>query len=226
MKLNIILSEKSIHETLYKNLAQNKPNCKWLLINKKSEFRYDNLKALNPDYIFIPHWSYIIPEKIYLNFKCVIFHMTDLPFGRGGSPLQNLIIRGYKKTKISALLAGKEVDAGPIFLKKDLSLKGTAEEIFIRAIRVVEEMILDIIKDNPEPISQVGKVTFFKRRTPEMSSIKEINSIEKLYDFIRMLDAEGYPQAFLDTDTFRIEFKKASLSEDETINANVRIFKK
>ena len=25
--------------------------------------------------------------------------MTDLPFGRGGSPLQNLIINGYKKTK-------------------------------------------------------------------------------------------------------------------------------
>ena len=29
--------------------------------------------------------------------------MTDLPYGRGGSPLQNLIIRGFESTKISAI---------------------------------------------------------------------------------------------------------------------------
>ncbi len=28
-----------------------------------------------------------------MKFECVCFHMTDVPYGRGGSPLQNLIIR-------------------------------------------------------------------------------------------------------------------------------------
>ena len=32
-------------------------------------------------------------QEIHENYKCIIFHMTDLPFGRGGSPLQNLISR-------------------------------------------------------------------------------------------------------------------------------------
>jgi len=56
--------------------------------------------------------------------------MTDLPLGRGGSPLQNLIERGIEKTKISALKVEDGVDTGDIFIKEPLNLKGTAEEIF------------------------------------------------------------------------------------------------
>ena len=47
--------------------------------------------------------------------------MTDLPYGRGGSPLQNLIVRGHKHTMISAIKCVKELDAGPIYLKKPLT---------------------------------------------------------------------------------------------------------
>ena len=56
--------------------------------------------------------------------------MTDLPYGRGGSPLQNLIIRGHKKTKISALRMVNELDAGPIYFKRSLSLNGNAQKIY------------------------------------------------------------------------------------------------
>jgi len=45
--------------------------------------------------------------------------MTDLPFGRGGSPLQNLIERGIKKTKISAIKVDGGIDTGDIFFKRD-----------------------------------------------------------------------------------------------------------
>ena len=41
-----------------------------------------------------------------------------------------------------------------------------------------------------------------------------------------MLDAEGYPQAYLETDEFRFEFNRASLKADNSIIADVRIFKK
>lgn len=44
--------------------------------------------------------------------------MTDLPYGRGGSPLQNLIVRNHYKTKISEIRVKKEIDSGPIYLKK------------------------------------------------------------------------------------------------------------
>ena len=100
------------------------------------------LSKMQPRYIFFPHWSRIIQSDIYKNFECVIFHMTDLPFGRGGSPLQNLIARGIRKTKISALKCNEEVDAGPIYLKRPLSLHGSAEAIYQRATKEVENMIV------------------------------------------------------------------------------------
>ena len=126
--------------------------------------------------------------------------MTDLPFGRGGSPLQNLIIRGYKKTKISAIQANNNIDAGPIYLKKDLSLDGSAREIFARASKIaIDNMIPYIIKNEPFPIPQKGNVVPFKRRKVEDSNLPKLTILNEIYDFIRMLDAEGYPLAYIDS---------------------------
>src|SRR4051812_8679688 len=105
----------------------------------------ERLSSIAPEFIFFPHWSHRIKKAVYEQFECVIFHMTDLPFGRGGSPLQNLITRGIEETKISALRCVEELDAGPIYLKKPLSLHGSAEEIYLRAARIIEEMIIEML---------------------------------------------------------------------------------
>ena len=167
-----------------------------------------------PRYVFFPHWSHIIPEDIHGAFECVIFHMTDLPFGRGGSPLQNLISRGITRTKISALRCEKGLDTGPIYLKRDLSLEGSAEEIFLRADRIIEDMIVEMIEKEPKPQPQTGEPTLFKRRTPDMSNLKDAVSLDDAYDLIRMLDADGYPRAFLDIGPLRIEFSRAARKAD------------
>ena len=70
--------------------------------------------------------------------------MTDLPYSRGGSPLQNLILRGHQETQIIALRCVAELDAGPIYMKRPLSLEESAYEIFVRAADVVQEMIEDM----------------------------------------------------------------------------------
>ena len=120
-------------------------------ITEKDALNIDFVRKINPRYIFFPHWSYHISSDIYEEFECVIFHMTDLPFGRGGSPLQNLIVRGIENTKVTALKCVEVVDAGPTYLKTDLSLLGTAEEIYIRASKIVEDMILEILSKAPQP---------------------------------------------------------------------------
>lgn len=186
----------------------------------------ESLESIKPDFIFFPHWSYIIPKNIYENYNCVVFHMSDLPFGRGGSPLQNLISRKIYKTKISAIKVIKELDAGPVYLKKDFCLFGTAEEIYLRAGDLIIQMISEIIETRPIPVEQQGSQVVFKRRTPDMSSVDKLETIEELFDHIRMLDAEGYPKAFFENENFRLEFSRASLKSNNTIIADVRISKK
>jgi len=146
--------------------------------------------------------------------------MTDLPFGQGGSPLQNLIIRGVTQTKVSALKMCETFDAGPIFTKKALTLHGSAEDIFKRTASVITNLIKTICIERPSPQAQKGKVTLFERRTPEQSEIPNNLTQQQLYDFIRMLDAPSYPKAFSQYGNMRLEFTHAQFVNNE-VTANV-----
>lgn len=198
-----------------------------IVYTQKEEFTVENVKAFEPDYILMPHWSYILSDEITQNWNCVVFHMTDLPYGRGGSPLQNLIVRGHKETKISAIKVTGKLDGGPIYMKKLLSLNGSAQEIFIRCSDIIfNEMIPAFLEEKPEPVEQDGDPVIFKRRTQEDGEITSDMELEKIYDYIRMLDAEGYPRAFMEFGEYRLCFENAKLSEDgEAVEAKV-IFKK
>jgi len=222
----LLVTNKTWHDQLYKNLSSDKHHLECLRVTDREKFTFELCQSFSPDWIFIPHWSHLIPKEIFTNYKCVVFHMTDLPYGRGGSPLQNLIVRGHEETKISAINVTSEIDAGKIYLKRHLNLNGTSEEIFIRSSKVIEEMIDTIISERPKPKEQKGDIVKFSRRKPEDGDISNLKSLKDVYDFIRMLDCEGYPKAFLETDEFTFEFSRASLKADESIKADVRISKK
>jgi methionyl-tRNA formyltransferase len=181
------------------------------------------LRQIQPRYVFFPHWSSIIPPAIHENYECVIFHMTDLPYGRGGSPLQNLIQQGHTGTKISALRCVEALDAGPIYLKRPLSLEGAASEIFLRAAGVIEEMIEAILREQPVPTPQEGEPVTFQRRKPEDSDLADasVATLNDFFDFIRMLDAEGYPRAFLDVKGHRIELSRVQKESDRLVGTFV-----
>ena len=103
------------------------------------------------------------------------------------------------------------------------SLKeGSAFELYIKAGEIVSEMIDEIIATSPIPQEQVGEPVIFKRRRVEESNIDEIRNIHKLHDYIRMLDAPGYPQAFIINNNLRFSFSESKLSNGK-ITAKVKI---
>lgn len=212
------------HDSLEREL-QDKLSLNIQRMRAREDLDLQRLEDISPRYIFFPHWSWKIPREVYDRFECVIFHMTDLPFGRGGSPLQNLISRGIYETRLSALRCVEQLDAGPIYLKRPLSLYGTAEEILVRSSKLMEEMIEKIIYEQLQPIPQEGKPVVFNRRSPADGDLSGLEHLEQVFDFIRMLDGEGYPPAFIETKHLRFEFSRASLRLGEVV-ADVRITKK
>lgn len=218
----IIVSNKEWHRK-YINEIATRTNKDVIYIDNKECITYDYLNKLQPEWVFFPHWSYIIPAEVYENMNCVIFHMTDLPFGRGGSPLQNLITRGIYETKLSALKCTAQLDAGDIYIKQPLSLWGTAEEIYLRAAELTKEMIIQIVKEKPQLHKQQGEPVVFRRRKPSEGDIGNLESLSEVFDYIRMLDADTYPPAFLDKNNLHIEFTRASL-KDGHILADAKIF--
>ena len=206
MKNIVIASPHSLHDQLEIELGVNFTVTR---IKSREALTAEYLKALNPSYVFFPHWSWIIPDEILTDFQCVIFHMTDLPYGRGGSPLQNLIVRGKTATVISAIKCVKELDAGPIYLKMPLTLDGTAKEILDRASTIIQQMIFKIVEGRGELKDQLGDVIIFKRRVSDDGDLSHLETTTQIYDYIRMLDADNYPCAFIEIDNFRLEFTSA-----------------
>jgi methionyl-tRNA formyltransferase len=196
----------------------------WYFVKDKKELEVI-LEKSSPKYIFFLHWNWVVSKEIVKKYNCVCFHMTDLPYGRGGSPLQNLIIRKNKETLLTALKMVEELDAGPIYCKSPLSLTGRAEDIYTRANLICWEMIEHIIKYNPVPQEQTGAVVRFKRRIPEESELPKTGGLEEIYDFIRMLDAPSYPLAFINYGEFKIEMSHASFNENEVV-AQIKISQK
>jgi methionyl-tRNA formyltransferase len=220
----ILVSNKKWHIGLFEKLKQLYHKQKWILIDSKKDFNYENIDSIKPKRIFIPHWSFYIPDEIFQSFNCILFHMTDLPYGRGGSPLQNLIVNGHKNTKISAIEVTEGIDEGPIYLKKKINLKGSAKEIFLRSSEKIFQMICGIIDKNITPIPQKGEPIIFKRRKPEQSDISKLDDLNLIYDYIRMLDCEGYPHAYIELNGLKYEFTNVK-NNNNNLEANVKIIK-
>ena len=194
------------------------------IISCPAKLTSEAVAEINPQWIFVPHWSHLIPESVWGSWPTVIFHMTDLPYGRGGSPLQNLIQRGHSTTMLTALRCCAGLDAGDVYLKRPLDLHGSAEEIFLRADELIEGMIKHIVETEPTAKPQQGDPVKFSRRTPSQSNLSHCQEGELTawYDQIRMLDAEGYPYAFLEAHGMRLELRRVTHRSDG-LHADVRI---
>jgi len=192
------------------------------LLSSPKKLTINYLKRKKPEIIFFPDWSWIIPNEIISNYKCICFHESNLPKFRGGSPIQNQIIRGVTKTKTTAFIMNEKIDAGDIILQKNLSLEGSIQEIFSRMSENDYSFILKIINGKYKRRKQSGKSTTYSRRKPKESELKSLNhSVNYLYNFIRMLE-DPYPNAFIRIGKQKLIFKKA-IYNNKKLSLEVKI---
>ena len=129
---------------------------------------------------------------------------------------------------ISAIKVDRGIDTGDVYCKSPLSLEGPAHEIFERSAPIIANMIERIIEERLSPSPQQGVPVHFKRRKEADGRLNRLTNLEQVYDYIRMLDAEGYPNAFVETEHMIIKFKEAKfvVAGNSEIHANVIITKK
>ena len=192
----------------------------YLICRSKSEFNEHSLRDFKPDLILFYGWSWIVSEKLLNDYKCLMLHPSPLPKYRGGSPIQNQIIAGNKKSKVSIFIMNSEIDSGDIVSQDNISLEGTLDSIFEQIEKVGIRLTLKVIKNGLKAKPQNhNEATYFNRRNKADSEITldEITgrSSEFLYNKIRML-ADPYPNAYIKTkDGKRLVILRARI-EDES----------
>jgi methionyl-tRNA formyltransferase len=219
--MNIIISKNNAwSKELFDSVKDASEDFIWL-----TECNHAVLEKYSINYIFFFHWSEIVPEVIFNQYKCVVIHTANLPQGRGGSPLQNQILDGILNSRVNLLQMTAVVDGGPIYCSKEITLQGSLTDIWMGIARTAAGLIMTCVQENPTPIEQTGTPHIYKRKTNNEIQLDETRGISYVYDQIRMLDADGYPSAYIELNGFRFEFSRAKIANEEII-ADVKIIRK
>jgi methionyl-tRNA formyltransferase len=162
---------------------------------------YEEASAHGFDIVFLLGYTKIIKnETLKLNKKLLVVHESDLPKGRGFSPLQWQVLEGLNNIPICLLEVTSKVDAGNIYDKIILTLDGTElyDEIRYKQATATFELITNFLKKYPNNSSfpQFGKESKYRRRTPIDSLLDVDKTLRDQFQLLRVCNNEGWPAFF------------------------------
>jgi methionyl-tRNA formyltransferase len=176
---------------LQKNIIARGHSCKYLFDAEQVEDG-DILVFLSYDKLY---------RKLDLNRHNLVIHESDLPKGKGMSPLTWQVLQGETLIPITLLEATQELDAGNIYKQVWLNLKGNelnAELKEIQGLATIEIVLwfLDNYPNSSKGRVQNGESTFYKRRRAEDSQLNMDKTIREQFNLLRVCDNDRYPAFF------------------------------
>ncbi|AXR69288.1 formyltransferase family protein [Leptospira mayottensis] len=173
-----------------------------------NNYNFQNIHNLNDlkkgNICFILSFSKILKkEQLEFHQHNIVVHESDLPKGKGWSPLTWQILEGKSEIPICLFEAdAKGVDSGIIYYKDFIHLEGheLVEEIRDLQAQKTFELCLKFLNEFPAILKkakqQVGIESFFPKRTPVNSKVEITKTLEELFLNFRVADNERYPVFF------------------------------
>lgn len=154
----------------------------------------------------------------------LVVHESELPLGRGWSPLTWQILEGKSTIPVTLFEATEGVDSGPVYLCRYMKFGGheLVDELRKAQAEVTIGLCRDFARDYPEIVaaskSQRGIASHYARRSPQDSRLDPAKSLAQQFDLLRVVDNVRYP-AFFDYRGHR--YRVAISMEDSTEDQHV-----
>lgn len=153
-------------------------------------------------FLFVLSCDKVVPKEILKRVdRAFVVHESNLPEGRGWSPVHWQVEAGKNKICVCLFEAGKGLDDGDVFVKEFFVLDGSEllPEIRFKQYALTERMILNVLVynwlfDKGKP--QSGKPSFFRKRTEADNELDANKSIASQFNRMRVCDNERYPAWF------------------------------
>lgn len=130
----------------------------------------------------------------------IVVHASDLPQGKGWSPMSWQILEGKDEIPITLFEADSSADSGDFYLKDKILLDGTEliDEWQEKLGQTIIKMCVEYIKNyaNLSSIKQIGKESFYERRRPKDSKLDINKTIKEQFNLLRIVDNDKYPAFF------------------------------
>jgi UDP-2,4-diacetamido-2,4,6-trideoxy-beta-L-altropyranose hydrolase len=157
--------------------------------------------ALPPgDICFYLSYGRIVAPELLARYKNnLVVHESDLPKGRGWSPLTWQVLEGRNEIQITLLEAALGVDSGDIYLTDKMTFDGTE---LVKELRTFQaEKTISLCKkfalNYPESVSwsrpQEGGSTYYPRRSKEDSELDSAKTLREQFNLLRVVDNDKYP---------------------------------
>ena len=194
------------------------------------------LSALKPaDFCFYLSFSKIVDIDIRRLFKNnLVVHESDLPQGKGWSPLTWQIIEGKHKIPVVLIEAEDKIDSGVIYAKEWIELQGNEliDEVRQAQAKATSNLCQMFVNQYPHISSnakiQKGPESFYARRKPKDSRLNTSSSLAEQFNLLRIADNHRYPTFFEFLGCkYEIQIKKysATLKGRNESSVHYRLFK-
>lgn len=154
------------------------------------------------DILFLVSCSEIVDAKMRSRYKhSLVLHGSDLPEGRGWSPVVWQVIEGRTTITVSLLEAADQVDSGDIWAKTTFELAGNEladeinEKLFDAELELIDYAVSNIGLIRPSA-QDAARASYYRKRSPEDSRINPELSIAEQFDLMRVADPERFPSHF------------------------------
>jgi methionyl-tRNA formyltransferase len=129
-------------------------------------------------------------------------HESDLPLGRGWSPLTWQILEGENLIPVALIEAEDLVDSGAVYAKEYMHFSGDELVDELREKQAISTIKLcqNFVRDFPDNLifakRQVGATSSYPRRGLEDSRLDINKTIADQFNLLRVVDNEKYPAYF------------------------------
>ena len=155
------------------------------------------------DFCFCLGLSQLMPDAVRARFKHVlVVHESDLPNGRGWSPLTWQILEGKNQISVTLFEAEADVDSGPVYAQQWLTFEGyeLIDELRAAQASATQTLCRWFVDEYPESAEQVkpqsGVPTYYQRRRPADSELDAEKTLAEQFDRLRVADNDRYPAFF------------------------------
>lgn len=166
----------------------------------KFSFVKEARKLKKGDVLFILSCNRILTEKeLEFHKNNIVVHASDLPKGRGWSPMTWQVESGKNKIPLTLFEADEECDAGDYYVKDFIKLDGMEliEDIRKKLADKIIQMIKKYLSLYPmEPIPQRERATYYRKRTPKDNELNINKSLKSQFSKMRVADNKRYPSYF------------------------------
>lgn len=174
------------------------------------------------DILFLISCSRIVKEEVRNRYRhSLVVHASNLPGGRGWSPLVWQVLEGRSEIAVTLLEATEPVDSGDIWAKHWLKFEGheLLDEInsalFDAELKLMDFAMAQCHAIRPKPQDN-RKASWYPRRRPEDSKIDPMAPLASQFDLLRVADPDRYPAYFeLRGHRYEIHLRKKDIDINE-----------